>query len=388
MKNSYDAVVVGLGAMGSAALYQLSKSGGKVLGIDQFNPPHSHGSSFGETRVTRQAIGEGVFYTSMVLRANEIWKELEGLSGEELYNQCGMLLGAHEEHTFFQNTIKAAQDFSIEHQILDGHQVERLFPALKAAHTDNVFYYEPGAGFLRPEKCIDVQLKAARNNGATILPDTRVEALKEIDGSVQIKLGNGEVISAKKVVVTSGPWIKDMLADVLAPVLKTTLRTLFWFDIEKEHYEELKPGKLPVFLGGVERGPTTRSFYGFPAIAGANGGIKFSIHEAAIEVGPDEKDRVAADEGLAEELYDYLSRFIKGVKPDVLRSFNCLYTETPDENFIIDFVPDSENIVFASACSGHGFKHSAAVGEVLAQLVTTGKSELDISEFRLSRFNS
>lgn len=387
MNNHYDVIVLGLGAMGSAALYQLSKTGQKILGIDMFSPPHSFGSSFGESRVTRQAIGEGTFYTPMVLRANVIWKEIEELSGEELYNHCGMLIAAYEEQNFLKNTVKAAKDFSIEHQILHGSDVEKLFPAFKTASTDHVFYYEPTAGFLRPEKCIELQLHIARRNGAEIQINTEVISIDETENGITLHLAEGNRLRTKKLVVTSGPWIKDMLSEVLKPVLKTYLQTLYWFDIDRDFYQEVSPDKMPVFLCGVEQASTTRSFYGFPAIDGAAGGLKFAMHETNVEIDPNQKDNVKPL-STGEELYEYVSRYIKHIKPEVLRTFNCVYTTTPDENFIIDFAPKSERIVFASACSGHGFKHAAAVGEILSEMVTDGKSKLDIHEFRLNRFNT
>lgn len=381
----FDVAVIGLGAMGSAALYQLSKQGVSLIGIDMYAPPHSLGSSHGESRVTRQAIGEGSFYTPMVLRANEIWNELEGISGQELFNHCGMLIAAHEEQRFLRNTLGAAKEYDIKHRLLESAEAERLFPALNVANKDHVLYYEPTSGFLRPERCIDVQLKLAQQNGAEILSDTSVTVIQEITGGVEVRLKNGETIIATKVVIASGPWIKEMLHDNLSHILKTLLQTLYWFDIDPRYYETLIPGKMPVFLCGDEKSETTRSFYGFPILNGPAGGIKFAVHESDREISPDSKDSVEPVTS-GEEIYAFISRYLRGVTPKVLRSANCLYTMTPDENFIIDFKPGSERIVFSSACSGHGFKHSAAIGEVLSQLVVGQAPTIDISAFKLNRF--
>ncbi len=380
-KKEYDVVVIGLGAMGSAALYQLSKQGLSVLGIDQFDPPHSFGSSYGESRITRQAIGEGVYYTPLVLRANQIWKELEKTTGESLYEHNGMLLLAGRDREFLQNTLKAADKFSIEHKLLGTGEVEELFPAIKAVDSDLVYYYEPDAGYLLPEKCIEVQLRLAKNNNASVLTNTKVHEINETVDGITVNIGT-EVIACKKVIVTAGPWIKNLLPNELDDALKTSLRTLFWFDIDKDHYDELKPGKLPVILCDDEE----YDFYGFPALAGENGGMKFAVHELGREIEPDEKDAADVEEGLSDKLYQYLSKYIKYVKPEVIKSFNCIYTETHDEDFIIDFKPNSKNIIMASACSGHGFKHSAAIGEILAQLAVNGNSDIDITAFRLNRF--
>lgn len=383
----FDVAVIGLGAVGSAALYQLSKTGLSVLGIDKHAPPHSFGSSGGESRVTRQVMAEGDFYMPMVARANEIWKELENLSGVELYNHCGMLLAGYEQHTFVQKTLSLARESSVEHRLLTGEEAGQLFPAINALDSGHTYYYEPTSGFLRPEKCIEVQLKAAKDNGASTLLDVVAENIQETSGGVRLRLGNGEVIEAAKVIVASGPWIKEMLADVLATKLKTYLQTMYWFDIDPAYYDVLKPGKMPVFLCGDDKTATTRSFYNFPALDGLKGGMKFAVHESEFEIEPDIKD-TARPATSGEEVYAFASKYIKHIRPTVIKSLNCLYTMTPDENFILDFLPGSTRMVIASACSGHGFKYSAATGEVAAQLATNNDTSFDTSKFSLDRFHS
>jgi sarcosine oxidase len=381
----FDVAVVGLGAVGSAALYQLSKTGLNVIGIDKYAPPHSFGSSGGESRVTRQVLAEGEFYMPMVRRANDIWKELEDLSGMELYNHCGLLLAGYEQHIFIQKTLSLARESSVEHRLLTGKEVEQLFPAINAFDSGHAYYYEPASGFLRPEKCIEVQLSAARDNNATALSGFSVEEIQETSGAVKLSLNNGEVIEAEKVIVASGSWIKTMLADVLASKLKTYLQTMYWFDIEPGHYNELIIGKMPIFLCGDDKTATTRSFYNFPAISGPKGGMKFAVHESDLEIEPDTKD-VARPVTSAEEVYDFASKYIKYIRPNIIKSLNCLYTMTPDENFILDFLPGSTRMIIASACSGHGFKYSAATGEVAVQLAMNKDTSFDISSFSLDRF--
>ena len=382
----YDIAIIGLGAMGSAALYQLSKQGLSVVGIDKYAPPHTFGSSFGESRVTRQAIGEGEAYNPLVRRANEIWGELEQVSSEKLLEHCGVLLAAHKEQRFLQNTLKAAKDFSIRHEILTGEEVERRFPAIKAAGKDRVYYFEPDSGYLLPEKCIEIQLKLARKNGAAILPNTTVTSVSERENGVELRLQNGEIITASKVIIASGPWIKEMLPDTFGPILKTYLQTQYWFAVEAEHAQDLQPPNMPVFMCGDEKSETTRSFYNFPLLNGAAGGMKFAAHESGSEVKPDDKDTARPVTSM-QDIYRFLANYVQHIKPETVRAANCLYTVTPDEDFIIDFAPGSTRIVLVSACSGHGFKHSAAIGEVLAQLVTRGTSDIDISGFGIERFS-
>jgi sarcosine oxidase len=383
---TYDVAVVGLGAVGSAALYQLSKTGLNVVGIDRYAPPHSNGSSFGESRVTRQAIGEGSAYGPLLRRANEIWQELEKLSGEELFNHCGMLITGYEEQIFFKETVEQAKASGITHRLMSGAETERLFPALKVAHTDHAFYYEPTSGFLIPETCVEVQLNAARDNGATIYTNSKVTVIQSSDAGVTVRMENGEVIVARKIIVSSGPWVKELLPDVLSPLLKTYLYTLQWYETERSHYDDLVPGKLPVMLFGVDKAPRTRAFSGFPAISGASGGIKFALDDSDLQVAADQKDGTNLVQPGLDKLAEYVQRYLRYVGPDVVRSFNCLYTSTADSDFLIGFVPGSERIIVGSACSGHGFKHSAATGEVLAQLATRGNSTIDIATFSFKRF--
>jgi sarcosine oxidase len=223
-----------------------------------------------------------------------------------------------------------------------------------------------------------------KNNGAELLLNTEVGFINEIASRIQITATDGNIVHADRVIVASGPWIKQMLPEYLNPVLKILLQTLYWFDIDRAHYDELKPGIFPVYLCGDDTTASTRSFYGFPA-NGPDGGMKFAVHETVAEVAPDEKNS-AKPITSGDDLFAYITRYIKYVKPTVLRSANCLYTMTSDENFIVDFLPNSKRIVVASACSGHGFKHSAATGEIAAQLALHGTAILDISHFSISRF--
>lgn len=384
----YDIAVIGLGAMGSAALYQLSKLGLNVIGIDQYNPPHSLGSSHGETRVTRQAIGEGTFYTPIVLRANEIWRELEHKTGEQLYTACGTLITTKADHPFYKTTVEAAKQFNIRHELMSGSEASHRFPALTLP-DDAAVYFEPAGGYLRPEKCIEVQLKFAKDNRATIRANTQIKQVEQKADSVTIMTNDDEVITARKVIITAGPWVQDFVPEDIQKLFTLYLQTLYWFDIEPSGYELLRPESFPAFLcalPSLETPGTNTDLYGFPAVSGPRGGIKFARHEKVISTRPEDRDKYKIESDKAELFYRELSTYVKGIKPHTIQTMNCLYTVTPDENFIIDWLPDNDNILLASSCSGHGFKHSAAVGEMLAQLVTEGKTDLDISAFSLGRF--
>lgn len=384
---SYDVAVVGLGAVGSATVYQLSKTGLSVVGIDKYSPPHAKGSSHGESRITRQALGEGAYYSPLALRANEIWKELEHKSGQELYNPCGLLMISNPGNDFFETTKQAAKDYGVGHEFLDNTAVTKRFPAIRMK-SDEAAYFEPGGGFLRPEKCIEVQLQLAKDNGVELRPDTEVTSIREARDGAITEFSDGTRIKASKVILAQGPWVSEFLPLDLKPLFKTLYQTLYWFDIDQAEYEKLRPGKMPAIICDTQRleGPEYYNFYGFPAIGNKTDGIKFAIHDIPPEADPDEKDLLEPVEGAADLLYKNVSKYVSGLKSGVLRSMNCIYTVTPDEDFVIDFAPGSEKIVVASPCSGHGFKHSAATGEILAELATKGTTTIDISKFSFKRF--
>lgn len=386
---SFDVAVVGLGAMGSAALYQLSKTGLKVVGIDRFTPPHSKGSSHGQSRITRQALGEGTYYSPLVLRANEIWRELEHLTGQKLFDPCGFLMICNQGNDFFETTKQASIEYGIDHQLLDARAVAEKFPAVDLAQDESA-YYEPGGGYLRPEKCIEVQLQLARDNGAVLRFGVEVTSIQEDAKGVTVSFDNGESIRADKVICAQGPWVTGFIPLSIKSLFKTLYQTLYWFDYRDSAAAHLMPGTMPVIMCKTRRlrGPEHYNFYGFPILPGKPHGIKFAIHDIPPEIDPDQKDEVPPVAGVAELLYENVSKFVSGIEPAVVQQTNCVYTVTPDENFVIDYSPGSDRIIIASPCSGHGFKHSAAIGEVLAQMVTRGTSTIDISEFSLARFTS
>ncbi len=387
MQNLKDVIVIGLGATGSAALYQLAKKGADVLGIDQFEPPHVFGSSHGDTRITRQAIGEGDQYVPLVLRSYEIWKELEKNSGTNLLTITGGLVVEPEEskishgaYHFLQNTIDVAKRFNIAHEILDAQQLQERFPQF-VFRGDEKGYYEGSAGFLHPEKCIEVQLELARKNGAETRYNEKALSFKTLtDGSVVVLTDKGEY-AAKKLVVSVGPWIAAMLPE-FAHLFKVYRQVLFWFDI-KGAAEAYAVGNLPVFMFQLQDG---NEIYGFPAVDGPRGGIKVAYEELLDETTPEKVER-AVSEGEIEKMYEKCIRpLMPGISRSCIRTATCMYTITPDSGFVIDTLPDNHRIIIASPCSGHGFKHSAAIGEALSELVMESKSHFDLSAFSLNRF--
>jgi sarcosine oxidase len=375
-----DAIVVGLGATGSATAYQLAKAGATVVGLDRHDPPHRLGSTHGETRITRLAIGEGARYVPFVKRSHELWREIERATGERLMTPTGMLLiGAeraarlHGADDFLAATIAAAREHAVDHELLTPAGVAERFPQLTLTGRERGAYFEPGGGFVRPERAVAAQLALARRHGAAIRTNER--ALEVAAGRVVTDGGRYE---ADTVVVAPGPWIGELLPRHAAHF--TVYRQVqFWFATAPGAYERHRD--MPIFIWEHGRGPDD-FVYGFPAIDGPDGGVKVATEEHARPTSP-EACRREVDAAEARAIHErYLAARVPGIAPLCLRATTCLYTVTRDRQFVID---REDGLLVASPCSGHGFKHSPAIGEAIAQLLTRGRSDLDLSGFALAR---
>lgn len=386
--NSSDVIVIGLGAMGSASLYQLARRGARVMGLDRFSPPHSYGSSHGETRITRQAIGEGEAYVPFVLRSHQIWRELEAASGQDLLLECGgLILSAevgqarhHSKPEFLRQTIRAAERYGIEHEVLRAEQIAERFPQI-GLKGDETAYYEPGAGLVYPERCVSVQLEQAQRLGAEVRTGEKVLGLEATLEGVRVVTDHASY-QAAQVIVSAGSWAAELLGQPFGQVLKVYRQVLFWF--EPEEPEWYRPGRFPIFIWMFGRGEGDH-FYGFPQVSQ---GVKVATEQARITTDPDPVDREVAPAEVQQMFERYVQGRLKGLSPRCLKAATCLYTSTPDSDFILARHPEHPNIIVASPCSGHGFKHSAAIGEALAELALEGQSHFDLAPFALERFKT
>jgi sarcosine oxidase len=385
--STHDVVVVGLGAAGAATLYQLARRGVSAIGIDRFSPPHVYGSTHGDTRITREAIGEGESYTPLVQRSHAIWRELEADTGEDLLTQCGGLIieaagggaAGHHRHEFLASTIACANRYGIKHELLSAADVAGRFPQF-ALDGEESAYYEPTAGFVRPERCVDAQLRVAARLGAEIHRDERVLAVKPSGSGVRVRTDRG-VHDAARVVLAVGSWVRDFVEPEQLRLFNVYRQVLAWFELEPEAVDHT-PGVMPVFIWGLNDG---NAFYGLPSIDGTRE-IKVATEELDNPTGADEAS-LDVDPAEPRSLHDSLIRTrLPGVSARCVRAARCLYTVTPDANFVIDELPDVPGVLLVSPCSGHGFKHSAGLGEAIAQRITTGTSDADLSPFRLDRF--
>jgi sarcosine oxidase len=383
-----EVIVVGLGAVGAAAAYQLAKRGTRVLGVDRYSPPHAMGSSHGDTRITRLAIGEGAHYTPLVLRANQIWREIESQTGEDLLVVTGGLIVSSDRRratthvpNFFENTIEAARRYGITHELLEADQIRRRFP-LFAVRDNEVGYYEPGAGYLRPEACIAAQLRLAEDHGATLHREERVVALEPAGDGVAVRTDRGEYRAAQAI-VAAGPWIHEFLPPGLAPHFTVTRQVLFWFEA-RPPVSRFSPPGFPVWIWELQ--DASHVIYGFPAIDGPHGGVKIATEQYSQTTTPHAVVREVGKEEIRRMHEELVAPCFPELGPRCVKATACLYTATADFHFAIGRHPAIPAAIIASPCSGHGFKHSAALGEALAQLVQDGASRLDLSAFGLGRF--
>lgn len=363
-----DVLVVGLGAMGSAAAWHLARKGAAVLGFDRHVPPHAHGSHCGESRITRLAIGEGDAYVPLVSRSHELWREIERETGEALLHPVGGLwisspARQSEVHVadFFARTVAAARRFAIPHELLDATAIRRRFPVFDV-RDDESGYHEPGAGYVRPEACVRAQLALARSRGAELRTDEAVERIEQRAGEVVAVTARG-TYRASRAIVSSGAGIAGLLP-ALAPRFTVSRQVQYWF--ETEGHDD-----LPVWIWELQE--REHAIYGFPSSAGV---AKIATESFTREIPPEEMYR------------SLVAPFLKGVGPRCVKTVPCLYTATGDFRFVIDRHPAMDRVIVASPCSGHGFKHSAAIGEALAQWIVDGRPALDLSPFAFEKMVS
>lgn len=389
MAQQYDLIVVGLGAMGSAALYQAAKRGSKVLGIDRFAPPHEMGSSNAESRLTRLAVGEGPAYIPLVARSHEIWSELEVRSGQPLFYNCGgyviapgsgsQLEGQHWDN-FVERTREIAEDHNIPHLVESPATVRETHPQfLLRDHEETIF--ELTGGVVLCEDAVDVQIRIAQELGARVHVNEPVIDIDHQASGVIVKTGKGWY-SADKVIVSAGAWIKSFLPERTHENLKVTRQEVFWF--EPEDPELFSMERCPTTIWIAER--QEMFFSSFPMVPNGIPGTKVLTENFIDPVDAQTVNREITQADIDHFYETYVTQRIVGLTPNCVKAAVCLYTTTPDDQFLIDHHPDSDRVLIASPCSGHGFKHSAAIGEGLVEWALDGQPKLDFSPFRLDRF--
>lgn len=375
---SWDAIILGLGAMGSAAAYHLAHRQKRVLGIEQFTSPHDQGSSHGGSRIIRQAYWEGAEYIPLVSRAFELWRRLERDAGAKLLDVIGgNTIGARHGELVLR-TIRAAERYAIPIEVLEPAEAARRFPAFSLGAGDAVVH-EPGAGYLIPEKCVRAHLEMALRSGAELRFEERVLKWTATDCGVEVATSRGSY-RARHLVITAGPWANEAVAGRFP--LRVTRQVMVWIE-PRGGVAPFLPGRFPIYVAEDVRGGAP--IYGFPAIEGPDGGVKAAIHGSDLVCTPETVDRVV-DESDLRRTIDAVKLRIPALDGRVLRAKTCLYTMTPDEHFVIGTHPEFESCTIACGFSGHGFKFASVVGEVLADLAMDGTTLYPIGLFSPARF--
>ena len=379
-----DVVVIGLGAVGSATLRSLAKHGVRAIGIDRFYPPHDRGSTHGESRITRLGVGEGHAYASLVRRSHEIWRELEEEIGEVLLLRTGgLILGPaisrtrhHGAEDFVRQSIAVATANDVPHEVLDSDEIRRRYPQL-GLRGDELGYFEPSAGVVLPERAVEVQLRLAKQLGAELWLGETVLSVVEFEGGVEIVTDRNR-INADRVIMAAGPWLPGLAG--LEDYAKVYRQTMHWYPARNP--AAYAPGHFPVLIW-IHGSNEEDYFYAFPSIDGTT--VKAASERYTSPVEPDAVRRVVTAEEAAITYSRHVAGRLLGLDRQV-RAATCLYTVTRDAGFLVDRMPGTSRIIIASACSGHGFKHSPALGEALAAIATAVDLPVSIDAFALARF--
>ncbi len=375
---NYDVIVIGVGSMGSATCYQIAKRGYKVLGLEQFGTiPHERGSHGGQSRIIRKAYFEHPDYVPLLNRAYQNWEQLERTTGEQVYFKTGLLYLGPPAHEVMKGIKKAAEL----------HQIELLektsFNHFISGPNEEILW-EPDAGFLLPEKAISLFVNEAIRKGAVIKKGEKVIEWKKENGNIKV-ITDKENYNCRKLIITAGPWTGKMILGI-STLLKVTRQIIVWVQPEKPL--DFSPDKFPCWVIANEN--IQGVYYGFPYLDGKKfpgpSGLKFALHCPGKQTEPDDVNREITKEEILSVTND-LKKYLPVSASKVVAAKTCLYTNSPDENFIIDYLPGyDKDITVACGFSGHGFKFVSAVGETLADLAMDGKTNLPVSFLSLKRF--
>jgi sarcosine oxidase len=368
--------------MGSAAAYHLASGGAEVVGFDRYRPPHTLGSSHGESRIIREAYAEGAAYVPLVQRAYELWEALERASGQSLLRITGGLY-LESDGAMAARARASAEAYDIPYEVLSAADVRSRFPSLRPNDAFEALY-EHRAGVLLVERCVEAHLEQAAWSGAELRFETPVEGWEATDGGVRLTTAYGEV-EADAVVLAAGPWNPSLAVGAGVPLV-VERQVMHWFASPSAGSTGSAGSggdDAPISIWEPADGP---HFYSLPDLDGwgPSAGLKVALHHGGEQTTPEDVSREVSAADI-EAVRDVAGRWMPEVAGEPLRSVVCMYTNTPDEDFLIDAHPDHEQVLVVSPCSGHGFKFAAAVGEAVAQRLLDGAPRIDLSAFRRDR---
>ena len=380
--NHHDAIVIGLGGMGSAALYHLARRGLDVLGIDQFTIAHDRGSSHGLTRIIRLAYYEDSSYVPLLRRSYALWAELERDFGQRLFWQTGSIDMGPSESEVFHGSLRSCQENELEHEVLTSRQLKARFPGYQMP-SETMALFQPQGGLLVPERCILAHIKLARKHGAAVHTGERVLGWDILaDGRARVQCQH-QAYTADKLVICGGAWAYKLAGELAGKAIPER-QVVIW--LETEEPELFAPRRFPVWNAQVDEG----RYYGFPEFNpdGNTPGMKFGrYHHLGETCDPDTVNRLAgsADEKL---LRAFAERYFPAGAGKTLDMQVCMFTNTADEHFVLDTLPGAPQVSVAAGFSGHGFKMASVVGEIMADLAQTGSTRHDIKLHALSRLGA
>ncbi len=367
--------VVGLGGMGSAVAAHLARRGHRVTGLDRFSPPHDRGSSHGLTRIIRQAYFEGPAYVPLLLRAYELWGELEQATGRELLRVTGGLMIGPEDSEVVTGARASAERHGLDHEVLSPAEVRDRFPAYRLG-DDEVAVYEPPAGVVFPEDAVAAHLEIAARHGADLHVEAAVTGWEPTADGVTVATATGTV-RADRLVLAAGAWATDLLGATLPTTVERMVP--IWFHPPRDSSWEFDAQRFPVFVAHLD---DEVALYGAPPRG--DEGVKLAFHHGGRTGHPDELSREVADEEV-EALRAVVERRFPSLHGAEARAETCFYTNTRDGDFVVGTHPEDDGVVVAAGFSGHGFKFCPVVGEVVADLVEGTAPRFDLSPFNLAR---
>jgi sarcosine oxidase len=375
MANRYDVIIAGLGGMGSATTYQLALRGKRVLGLEHFTKAHNQGSSHGKSRVIRQAYFEDPAYVPLLLRAYELWEQIERETDQRLLTITGGLMIGRADSRVVAGSLRSAQAHGLYHELFDAADLRRRFHPL-TPDDDTVALYETKAGFVHPEASVAAHLDRAAELGAELRFEEPIVDW-EASGSgdrVRVTTERGSY-EAARLVIAPGAWAPKLLR--LDIPFEIERQVLFWFE-PIGGVEPFLPDRFPIYIWAIDGAV---SFYGFPAQNGPPGGVKVAYFHAGKQTcTPETVDRRVRPEEI-QTMRDSIAQRIPALNGQFIDAVTCMYTNTPDQHFVIGLHPQHPQVVVASPCSGHGYKFASVIGEILADLATDGKTRHPIGLF-------
>ncbi|PLR81173.1 N-methyl-L-tryptophan oxidase [Bacillus canaveralius] len=380
MPKHYDVIVIGLGGMGSTAAYQLATRGQRVLGLEQFGPAHDLGSSHGGSRIIRQAYFEDPAYVPLLLRAYELWEAIEKQSGEEILTVTGGLMMGPPDSLTVTGTMQSATQWNLSYEVLEANDIRKRYPVFTPS-ANSIAIYEEKAGFVRPELSVYSHLFQAEKHGADLRFFESAQSWEVHPSGEGVRVvTNTGTYEAGKLIISPGAWAPKLLAEL--GVSFQVERHIQMFFEPTRGIEPFRVGKLPIYIWEAD---DNVQLYGFPSFGIKAEGAKVAFFRKGQPCTPENIDRTVYEHEV-EIMRNYLEQGLPMLNGRFLQGKTCMYTNTPDEHFVITEHPQHPQVVIAAGFSGHGFKFASVVGEILADLVIDGNTNHPIELFSPQRF--